>query len=83
MLKVKLFAAFRELTGQSEIELALPLDTGATVGDALALLTIRYPTLDAGMKSALVMVNRKYAKRETPLQPGDELAVLPPVGGGA
>jgi len=28
------------------------------------------------------MVNRRYATRQTALQPGDEVAFLPPVGGG-
>jgi MoaE-MoaD fusion protein len=80
MLKVKLFAAFREITGQNELD--LPFE-GGTVADALAVLLTQYPALAGGMKSALVMINRQYAKRETILQPGDELAVLPPVGGGA
>jgi molybdopterin converting factor small subunit len=43
---------------------------------------LEYPALASGVKSALVMVNRRYATRQTALQPGDEVAFLPPVGGG-
>jgi len=79
-VKVKFFAAFREITGHSELE--WPLDQGQAAGDLLISLVAEYPALAAGSKSALVMVNRRYATRQTPLQPGDEVAFLPPVGGG-
>ncbi len=79
-IKVKFFAAFREITGHSELEWAL--NQGQTVGELLESLVAEYPALNAGAKSALVMVNRRYATRQTGLQPGDEVAFLPPVGGG-
>ncbi|MDB5080204.1 MAG: molybdopterin converting factor, subunit 1 [Chloroflexi bacterium] len=79
-VKLKFFAAFRETTGQSELD--WPLAAGQTAGDVLESLVVEYPALSGGVKSALVMVNRRYATRQTALQPGDEVAFLPPVGGG-
>lgn len=79
-VKVKLFAAFREIAGQGELE--WPVGPGQTAGELLESLVGEYPGLAGGAKSALVMVNRRYATRQTALQPGDEVAFLPPVGGG-
>ena len=79
-IKLKLFAAFREIVGQSELD--WPLGPGRNAGDLLESLVREYPGLAGGAKSARVMVNRRYATRQTALQPGDEVAFLPPVGGG-
>lgn len=79
-VKVKLFAAFREVTGQSELD--WPLGPNRLAGELLESLVAEYPALAGGSKSALVMVNRRYATRQSSLQPGDEVAFLPPVGGG-
>ncbi len=80
-VKLKFFAAFREIIGQSELD--WPLGAGQTAAGVLDGLIAEYPTLAAGAKTALVMVNRRYADRNAALQPGDEVAFLPPVGGGA
>ena len=79
-IKLKLFAAFRETVGQGELD--WPLGKSQTAGDLLESLIGEYPGLAGSANSALVMVNRRYATRQTALQPGDELAFLPPVGGG-
>jgi MoaE-MoaD fusion protein len=66
----------RERAGTSELELELP--DGARVSDALAAVS------DLAEGLPLVMaVNRTYAKADAPLLPGDELALIPPVSGGA
>lgn len=73
---VRLFAALRERAGREALELELP--DGATAADALAAVA------DLAAGSSLVLaVNREYATPETRLHPGDELAVVPPVSGGA
>src|SRR3954471_12546442 len=76
MVRVRLFAGLRERAGRSELELELPDD--ACVGDALAAvgdLTTGAPVVMA--------VNREYADVGDRLSPGDELALIPPVSGGA
>jgi molybdopterin converting factor subunit 1 len=73
---VRLFAMLRERAGAPEVTLELP--EGARVGDALAELR----ALAAGIPLVMA-VNREYASEETPLDPGDELALIPPVSGGS
>jgi molybdopterin converting factor subunit 1 len=75
-ITVRLFAGLRELAGTGRQELELP-DT-ASVGDVWA-------ALDVGAEPAglLYAVNRAYADRETALSEGDEVALIPPVSGGA
>jgi molybdopterin synthase catalytic subunit len=73
---VRLFAMLRERAGASEIELDLP--DGARVSDALDSLG----DLAAGLPLVMA-VNREYAPAEQVLDPGDELALIPPVSGGS
>jgi molybdopterin converting factor subunit 1 len=73
---VRLFATLRERAGASELTLDLP--DGARVGDALAAVE----SLAADVPLVMA-VNRDYADEETALDPGDELALIPPVSGGA
>jgi molybdopterin synthase catalytic subunit len=72
---VRLFAMLRERAGASELTLELP--DGARVRDALDSLG----DLAAGLPLVMA-VNREYAKEDHPLDPGDELALIPPVSGG-
>jgi molybdopterin converting factor subunit 1 len=77
-VRVRLFAMLRERAGASELELELP--EGARVRDALAA----GPVAELAEGLPLVMaVNREYAKDDVVLSPGDELALIPPVSGGA
>jgi molybdopterin synthase catalytic subunit len=73
---VKLFAALREQRGAREVELELA--DGALVDDVWAALGLGDEP--AGLVYA---VNRTYADRGAPLAEGDEVALIPPVSGGA
>ena len=75
-VRVKLFAALRERAGGGERE--LELGDGATLGDV-------WSRLDLGPEpdGLLYAVNREYADRDQPLGDGDEIALIPPVSGGA
>jgi molybdopterin converting factor subunit 1 len=73
---VRLFAMLRERAGSGSVTVELP--EGARVRDALAELS--------GLADGLPLVmavNRDYADEDTVLDPGDELALIPPVSGGA
>ena len=73
---VRLFAGLRERAGTGEVE--LELDDGARVHDALrALADI------SGDTQVVMAVNREYADADTQLHADDELALIPPVSGGA
>lgn len=76
IIRVRLFAGLRERAGRDVVELELP--DGAQVADALTELE----QITAG--TAVVMaVNRQYAAPEARLRAGDEVALIPPVSGGA
>ncbi len=80
--RVRLFAVLRERAGTDLVEVEVP--DGATVGDALRGIADQHAALAPALASlSLVMaVNREYATAATPLQAGDELALIPPVSGG-
>jgi MoaE-MoaD fusion protein len=75
-VRVRLFAMLRDRAGTDEVELELP--EGARVGDALE----RLADVAGGLR-VVMAVNREYADAEAPLAAGDELALIPPVSGGA
>lgn len=80
IIRVKLFAAFRELARTNELSLEAP--DGATVGEVASLLQERFPGLAAASSSTAYAVNRRYVTTDSPLADGDELVMLPPVAGG-
>jgi MoaE-MoaD fusion protein len=73
---VKLFAALREQRGAREVEVELA--DGARVDDVWAALG-----LGDEPRGLVYAVNRSYVDRETALAEGDEVALIPPVSGGA
>jgi MoaE-MoaD fusion protein len=75
-VRVRLFAGLRERAGASELELELP--EGAVVGDALE----RMRALTEGVP-VVMAVNQEYADADTTLHGGDDVALIPPVSGGA
>ena len=79
-ITVKLFAQLRDTAGVSE--LSISPTAGATVSDALELVFAAHPALRPPAARAAVAVNLAYATRDTVLQDGDELALIPPVSGG-
>ena len=74
MIRVRLFAGLRERAGWSSRE----LDDVARVDDVWALLD-----LGEEPEGLLYAVNRRYAERDFELSDGDEVALIPPVSGGA
>jgi len=80
-VRVRLFAIQRELAGTREVALDLPDD--ATVDDAWAALVGIHPNLAPGRPSVRFARNGAYADGATHLADGDEVAMIPPVSGGA
>ena len=72
-VRVRLFAGLRERAGWSQREV-----DAATVADV-------WPALELGAEPAglLYAVNKEYAPRDRALADGDEVALIPPVSGGA
>lgn len=75
-----LFGAARQAAGVSEAELDLP--DPATAGDVLAAVAQAYPSLSGMAEKLSVAVNRKLVRPDAAVGHGDEVALLPPMGGG-
>jgi len=80
--EVRLFAILREQAGSDSI--LLELDEGATVADALERLAADPSLADLLQRLPVrIAVNHDYATADTPLRAEDELALIPPISGGA
>lgn len=78
---VRLFAMLRERAGSDSVEIELA--ESATVADAIAALGRDPQVGDLAARLPLrIAVNREYAASDATIQPGDELAAIPPVSGG-
>jgi molybdopterin converting factor small subunit len=79
-LTVRLFGPAREAVGAATVGLALP--AGATAADALAELARAHPAVAPLLPRTRVAINLEYVDAGTRVAAGDEIAILPPVGGG-
>lgn len=73
------FGVLREMCGGREA--VLEVAEGAIVADVLNVYRKRMPAF--AWDSIAVAVNQAYAKGSDVLKEGDEVALLPPVSGGA
>jgi molybdopterin synthase catalytic subunit len=83
VLQVRLFAVLRERAGRDSLE--IEVGEGATVAEALQALAGESEPLGAalGAMPVVMAVNRSYVDEDATLSDGDELALIPPVSGGA
>lgn len=79
-MTVRLFARLRDLAGHDLIN--IELQSPAVARDAWSHLVARHPELEPFGQAISTAVNAEYAKLESPLADGDEVAFLPPVSGG-
>jgi molybdopterin converting factor subunit 1 len=79
-IAVKLFARLRDIAGAGELQ--RDLADAPTAGSLWTSLTAEFPELAAYSSSISMAVNTEYARRDTRLADGDEVAFLPPVSGG-
>jgi molybdopterin converting factor subunit 1 len=79
-VRVKLFAAARELVGRGEVVVDLP--PGATIGDLQRILASDQPALENLLPHALWAVDVEYADESHALNEQSQVALIPPVSGG-
>ncbi len=78
---MKLFAGYRDKVGASDVALDLP--DGASLG-ALAREMVRlHPSLISEPGDLVAAVNQEFRDHDHALAEGDEVALIPPVSGGA
>src|SRR4029079_8531819 len=73
-ISVRLFAGLRERAGADHVELDLP-------DDARAVDVLRAMGLEPGQ--CIVALDREYAEADARVLPSHEVALIPPVSGGA
>lgn len=81
IMKVRFFARARELAGTDVLDIELP--AGATVAALRRRLAEQLPALRAMLDRCAIAVNEEFADDEYVLSRDAEVAVLPPVSGGA
>jgi MoaE-MoaD fusion protein len=80
-VRVLFFGVLKDAAGKSsEI---IDVASNASLRDLLAVCEARIPKLKESMTSLAVAVNQEYAGPDTKLNENDEVALLPPVSGGA
>ena len=80
-VRVLFFGAARDIVNANSLDISVPAP--ATVSSAFHQLTGRFAQLERFGRSLLFAVNEEYATQDTQLNENDELAVFPPVSGGA
>ncbi len=80
-VRLLFFGMLKEIAGREQETVELP--EGARVSDLLERCRNRSPRLASYLEAIAVAVNREYAGRQAALHDRDEVALIPPVSGGA
>jgi molybdopterin converting factor subunit 1 len=79
-VRLLFFAVLKDITGKSQTDLDLP--AGTTAVDVWTMLRREHAALSGYDKPPLIAINETYARPDSVLRDGDELAFIPPVAGG-
>ena len=77
---VKLFAAYQEACGASEIQ--MDIDRGTAVAAVRDRLIAAHPQLDQWRDLTRFGINLQFVEPDAVMQDGDEVVLIPPVSGG-
>ena len=83
-MKLLYFAWLKQRTGVAEETVAPPADVRTVAGlvDWLRTRGPGYAQAFADVSSIRVAINQEFARFDSPIAPGDEVALFPPVTGG-
>ncbi len=79
-VRVLAFARIREIVGFAEREIAAP--DGSSARELWTILLAQHPALAELTASTRIALNGLLLPADAQLAEGDEVALLPPVGGG-
>ena len=75
------FATLKDIVGSRQLK--VEVHAGATVADLLTQLEESYPRMKDYRPVVLTAINEEYVKQDARISEGDEVALFPPVSGGA
>jgi MoaE-MoaD fusion protein len=81
-VRILYFAIVRDRLGGLREE-ALEVEDGTTAADLPALLEARHPELSGLLSRVRIAVDEDFVDPGAPLRDGCEIALIPPVSGGA
>jgi sulfur-carrier protein len=79
-ITVKLFAAYQEAYGKSEV--VLEIDSGLTVAEVGDRIRTPFPALHPLAAVTRYGINLGFVEPNAIVQDGDEVVLIPPVSGG-
>ena len=79
-VKVRFFSVYRDVVEVQGLTILVP--ERGTVKNLLEEILRRYPGLNHFTKNMMFAVNREFVNGDMKLEDGDEVAIMPPVGGG-
>src|SRR5947209_2957795 len=80
-ISLRFFASIREAMGRREM--GFEIDEGATVEQLKDRLGCDYPVLQPMMQTVVCAIDDEYVSSDEKLRAGAEVALIPPVSGGA
>lgn len=80
-VRARFFGLYRELVGSNQTE--LEIDDNSNLAKFKQKLLTVFPQLSKFKEVMLLAVNSEYGTSEQKIKDGDEIAVLPPLSGGA
>ena len=80
-VRLLFFATLKDIVGSRQLQIDLPV--GMTIGDLLTRLEVDYPRIRDYRSVVLTAINQEYVGHDAPIAEGDEVAIFPPVSGGA
>src|ERR1041384_8351773 len=80
-VRLLFFATLKDIVGARQLDVELP--SGSTIHDLLTRLESEYPRFKGYRPVLLTAINEDYVDKSARINDGDEVAIFPPVSGGA
>lgn len=79
-ITLRFFGQLRELAKCDKAE--IEIKSGTKIGDLMWLVGERFPNMREHLKVVSFSIDNEYAAKDTILNEGNEVSLLPPISGG-